>query len=318
MKKIMMLFIVITMLWCMPHSVASAEEKGAGNLENMLYYTDAKTGATQLISMDVTNVKQDTNGERISAGNMTSPSGILTGRGSFASSTRAIIGDDNMWKVADASAKPYSAIGLVEVTYTNGRSLHGTGFMISGNTMLTAAHNIIEKDWEVANVAVYLRKSKYYRTPTAYASSWYVCAEYNDYLEVDHKDDYAILCFSSDISNYWFGLDTSVTYNPDAYLCGYPYDKANVTTRTFEQWCANGTIVSHGYEISEHNIDSKRGQSGGPIFLYNSTLKQWVVRGIHVGDVVEEEGDDVGYRCFSRRITDELFDFLVEKGFISE
>ena len=97
-----------------------------------------------------------------------------------------------------------------------------------------------------------MRKSRYYNTPTAVASSWYVCGSYDDYAESDFDDDYAVIRFSSDISKYWFAIDTTESYGEDAYLCGYPKDKADVQNRLFEQWCASGPLVAYGKNIIEH------------------------------------------------------------------
>ena len=138
----MMLLVVGSMSCIAPQRVARAEEVEQ-NANDKSYFTDVTTGETSSVSVEKTEGENEE--VRVSYGNMFSPTGILTGENSSVSA-RAILGNDNRWKVPDATATPYAAVGLVEVTYTNGWVSRGTGFMVSSKTMLTAAHNIVEKD----------------------------------------------------------------------------------------------------------------------------------------------------------------------------
>lgn len=300
-KKIYAILILLAvMLWIVPRNIAQAESAENESMENMLYYTDAATGETRLICMETSNENADA--ERVSVGNMKTL-------------TRAIIGEDNRREVDDVTVDPYSAIASLQVWYTDGTQVNTTGFMVSPRTMLTAAHCIVDQGRTVSRIEVFLKYNGTATTPTARASSWYICANYDESQEdCDFDDDYAIIRFSSDISSSWFGLH--VPSNPsellgDAYVSGYPGD---IPKKSGKQFYAFGSIVSYGSFVVEHNIDAEGGQSGAPVYRYNSAEQQWQVSAIHVGS---RKSLLLEKRNIGRRISSELFDWLAENGFIT-
>ena len=123
------------------------------------------------------------------------------------------------------------------------------------------------------------------------------------YKSDDDQDDYAILVLSTSPGNTtgWFGLSyqnnsffTSHTFT----ITGYPTDKAEGT-----MWKASGTVSSCSTYVLNHTIDTAAGESGAPIYLSN------VAYGIQVS------GGSTVNHC--RRMTQEVFDWLVAQGFIS-
>lgn len=297
-KIITILTLAAVLFWFAPQEVAQAETVGDGSTEHMLYYTDVTTGETSLIHMETSN--ESAGAERVSAG-------------SREMLPRAIIGKDDREEVADVTVAPYSAIASLQVWYTDGTQINTTGFMVSPRTMLTAAHCIVEGDKTVSRIEVFLKYNGTAKTPTGRASSWYICANYDDSQEDDFEDDYAIIRFPSDISASWFGLyvpsDPSDLLGDDYYVSGYPDD---VTKNSGKQFCAKGSVVSYGNFLLEHEIDAIGGQSGSPVYRYNSAKGQWQANAIHVGN----RPSFFGNRNFGRRMSDELFDWLAENGFI--
>lgn len=134
-------------------------------------------------------------------------------------------------------------------------------------------------------------------------SSYYVCANYNYYGD-SVQDDYAILVLSEDVGDItgWFGLGyntNSFFYSNDFTITGYPGDKTYGT-----MWTATGDIENcTTYEL-HYYMDMYPGQSGSPIYTNGS-----VAYGINVAETPTLN--------YGRRMTQEVFDWLLDQGFIS-
>lgn len=288
-------------------TVRSMENENPNALKK-LRYTDAMTGETSLIEINKT-IGENVNNEqdRISKGNMNH-------------APRFVIGEDTRERIEDANTYPYSAIALVEVVYTNGKKQYGTGFMVSRRTMLTAAHVLVEKDWVIEEINVYKSCNGYKASPTAQASSWMICDEYDDTEILDCDNDYAIIRFSSNISQTWFGLyvpqNIQNLIGNGRHVAGYPGERCNVDTGYFPMYSAGGNVVdAHLYRI-DHTIDTSDGESGGPVHRYNYSIYQWEAMAINVAGYAAYEGvPHINYGC---RITSELYDWMLDMSYIYE
>ena len=279
---------------------SDAEKQNDVDLSEMYRKYDLETGETTLVSKfaEPTYVR----GERVTYTEAYSPEICKE------TDDRSVIGFDDRNKVTNTTSSPYYGVGRIEATYADGTSSCGTGFMVSPNVMLTAAHvcfsytNITSP---LTSMTVYLGQNGNTTPTTAYASSWYVCANYT-YFGDDTKDDYAIVVLSSNVGNTtgWFGLgynsNDSFFYNNGFTLVGYPGDKG-----FGEMWKAAGVVTNCSTYVLDHLIDSNNGQSGGPIYMASSNTAY----GIH-----SSGGGSVNY---ARRMTSEVFDWLVAQGFIS-
>lgn len=170
-------------------------------------------------------------------------------------------------------------------------------------------------------IAVYLGCNGAAGTPTAYASSFYVCANYDDSVELDKNDDYAIIRFSSNITDCWFGInaeDNPVEIPYTMNVAGYPAkhcipSPVKPQVKTFEMWYSTGKVVGHDTYFLEHNIGTDKGESGAPVYYYDPVRRQWMVCAINIGS---SENKILGNQNWGRRMTKELYDWLDGRGYI--
>ncbi len=217
---------------------------------------------------------------------------------------RTVFGDDDRLQVTNTTTSPYYGIARLVITYTDNTSATGTGFLVAPNVMLTAGHCCMSasSNAPIASFTAYLGQNETYVPMTAYLSYYYVCANFTSFNGPD-KDDYAIMVLSSSPGNTtgWFGLSYQnnmfFVTNPFT-ITGYPIDKTSGT-----MWKASGAITECSTYVLSHIIDCYAGQSGSPIYMSN------VAYGILVSENAVEN------RC--RRMTQEVFDWLVAQGFIS-
>ena len=217
---------------------------------------------------------------------------------------RTIFGYDDRVQVTNTTSSPYYGIARLVITYTDNTSTTGTGYLVAPNVMLTAGHCCFSSSSSapISSFTAYLGQNGTYVPMTAYLSYYYVCANFTSFSGED-KDDYAIMVLSSSPGNTtgWFGLSYQnnmfFVTNPFT-ITGYPVDKSSGT-----MWTASGAITECSTYVLSHIIDCYAGQSGSPIYMSN------VAYGILVSENAVEN------RC--RRMTQEVFDWLVAQGLIS-
>lgn len=224
--------------------------------------------------------------------------------------------DDDRQIVSNPTLSPYYAIVQLKMEFSNGETFVGTGFMISEDTLLTAAHCLYsenEKTLRTNRVTVYAGRNGSSYTTTTTAATMYTDTQYTEYGD-DYEYDYAILTLNSSIGQTtgWLGLYASPLtgfYTGRSILtAGYPTDKTGTLANTM--WRSAGTIQSVESLKFAHTADTMGGQSGSPIY-YNNTSNGYVALGIHVGAY---ENGTINY---GKRITVTLFDWLESEGYIN-
>lgn len=145
---------------------------------------------------------------------------------------------------------------------------------------------------------------------TATVKTYYVCASFHPKRE--QQDDYAIIVLNENVgyTTSWFNIayyDDSFFDNTDQKytVTGYPGDKEKNT-----MWTAQDIVSKCETYVLKHKVDTYAGESGAP--LYYRVNNKFTAVGIHVA-----EGGWFDSANYSRRITKELFDWLMEQGFIS-
>ncbi len=218
---------------------------------------------------------------------------------------RSIIGNDDRVPITETTNYPYYAVARLEVEYTDGTYGNATGFMVSSNVMLTAGHVCMShaSNAPVRSMRVSLGQNGSLTPTVAYASSYYVCANFT-YFNDDDQDDYAIVVLNSNVGNTtgWFGLDYQADiffHNYTFVITGYPLDKPTGT-----MWSESGSIEECSTYLLHYKMDVVAGQSGSPIYALNN-----VAYGINVSGTSSLNN--------GRRMTKEVFDWLVTNGFIS-
>lgn len=152
----------------------------------------------------------------------------------------------------------------------------GTGFIIDGHTIVTAAHCVYDKtnkiflDLSISilnenNVVIDTIYPKYAHIPQQYATN--CTASY----------DYALIYVEEDLSEYGvFSLgvarDGLINNNTSVTVSGYPqYDMNNDGIVEWGQrYKSNGNITNITSSRIKYNADTSGGTSGGPVYIENT------------------------------------------------
>ncbi len=194
--------------------------------------------------------------------------------------SKSVIGSDNRKRVEDAKAPPYARIGLIYgYRSLRGRaSAAGTGWMISADTMITAAHTVYNRDAYGASengrpvrVRAWLGYNDDQSPPYGVLNGKELII-HEDYIrdETNLAVDIALIKVSPSIDNRHGWLDVRNASRPanalDLSLAGYPLD---LQRRPLKLYHAKGTAISIENGVVFHDIDSYAGQSGAPLMVGN-------------------------------------------------
>ena len=196
---------------------------------------------------------------------------------------RDIIGEENLTLVEDMSVLPYVAIARIESDYACSCDNDiGTGFMISEKCMLTAAHTIACKrhnnkpdsvtvffGYDLINGTCLLQT-----TVSANDGEFYFCPNYTG---TEKEYDYGYIVFPNNLGNVtgWIAIGSransvlnNMTVNVTGYSDGFFYD-------------GEGEITSVTATRIRYDTDTQDGQSGAPVYYYDSSYGYEVAVGIH-------------------------------------
>ncbi len=220
-------------------------------------------------------------------------------------SPQAIIGyNDERELITDTKQFPYSAIAFLEITWDNNEKYCGTAFMIAPNKALTAAHCVLDennrkvKKLEImpAKNGAFFWNNPYGSASIAEAENIYYPAAFDTNKEAGN--DWAILKLNEDIGNKsgWLELQVNgFSYGTEGetfHTSGYPVHDPNDTkykdfrTGFLDQHAKeyqfhSSSIITNVYtNYFKHKIDTLPGQSGSPIYKYDSNNNVKVI-GIH-------------------------------------
>ncbi len=241
-----------------------------------------------------------------------SEDGTRISRASNAIQSREIFLPDTRYTV-DPTISPYQAIVQVVTNFSSGSQKKGTGFMISENVVLTAAHCITSVNgYSVSNITVYGGRSSSSYVASSTVAQFIRDQQYEGPAANEYDWDYAILILNEPIGETlgWFGLQSSTATALPTYTittAGFPLEPKEIEDEYPTMYASSGSISAVSNYTFIHDADTERGQSGSPIFHYYNSTYGNVVVGIHVAS------GNTG-----RRITSTLCDFLFEQGYIHE
>ena len=186
----------------------------------------------------------------------------------------AIVGTDDRY-YSDITQFPYKCIGFFGIDYGNG---NGTAFLVDDNIAVIAAHCVVGHD----NFFFYPGSTN----PThpygeAEVTAYIWAGEENYTGDGDYEDDWAVLILDTNVGNNagWFGVSNlaEIPNGPSSWVglnartAGYPFD-ANLN-----QMASEGNILTATDKVMTHNVDVRRGNSGGPIFRYSGDYYAYAV-----------------------------------------
>ena len=223
----------------------------------------------------------------------------------------SVIGPDDRVMVPDTATVPWRCICHLQMTYENGRTAFGTGWLAGPDTVITAAHCV----WDpLANVkAVDIRVTPG-RNSSLGPYGQFICDKF-DVMEGwpdDRSLDIAAIKLPRDNAMFRMGVGTRLGYfgfadfrpeKLDMLLVnnvGYPLEAAKPFAT---QWFNGGRIEDVEEGHLTYMIDTEGGQSGSPIFFYDTATGERLVVAVHVVGHYPNRGI---------RITGKIFEKLCE------
>lgn len=271
---------------------------------------DLVTGKTTLETFNIEDAQADTAGLAYTKSEDANSEAVIT---DDEVSPNTIIGSDDRSKVTSVNSNPYNRIACLIITWSDGTKSQGTGFMISSQYMLTAAHCVYNTELGKAakSITAYFgaNGSTYSKSVSSSAVSW--CSAYPS--DTSSKNDWGCIKLNSEPGRGYFSIgytSTSTLESSSLTLCGYPGDKAvasssaAVNGKQRYMYKMSGKPSSVDTYTINYKIDTYGGQSGSPV--YNSSN---VVYAIHnKGNSSYNKG---------RRLTSALVNSFVNNGWCS-
>lgn len=223
---------------------------------------------------------------------------MTAGYNPFENNSRSIIGEDDREPIDNTTTFPYSAISYLQMTFADGCSAEGTGFMVSANCMLTAGHCFMCKNHGsyVSSMTAYFgyeSSSSYLTSITATSDNAIFYTDPN-YTGSQKNYDYGYVVFETNVGNTtgWFGLSAkadSALEDLEVDVSGYRYGVL---------YQCDGTITSVASKRLKYDADTEPGESGCPVYIYGSTYGHQAVA-IHTHGTSVLETKNSGWRITS-------------------
>jgi glutamyl endopeptidase len=200
----------------------------------------------------------------------------------------SVIGGDD--RVREGVPGDYPWRSIVYLSTNQGQC---TGFMLSRDVVVTAGHCVYEGGWVTSYTAVPGKNggSQPYGSCSGGINDVWTTSNWISTGSADY--DYGLVKLTCDIGNTvgWFGwwYNTGETLTGQyLYVEGYPGDKPYAT-----MWWDGDPISSQSATRLSYQIDTYNGQSGSPLYHYNSTTAGlcggWCVTGIHTNGAVNNQ-----------------------------
>jgi glutamyl endopeptidase len=209
------------------------------------------------------------------------------------------IGYDDRVLIPDPSALPWRCVCQLVVEGLHGNELLGTGWLAGPSTVITAGHNLFSKRTGHQAAKIWVCPA---RSGDAVPYGYDISNQYNAHprwiSDGDPECDIGVIWLSKPLGTKigWFGtsaLSDAQLKNLMVNNAGYPWDKPRGT-----QWYNAGRVLGVNPLSITYGLDTEKGQSGSPIFVFTPD-KQRIVVAVHAyGD----GPDNIGVR-----ITPDIF-----------
>lgn len=213
-----------------------------------------------------------------------------------------IIGSDGRSRVTNTTSFPYSAICYLETKWKDGTTTIGTAWMYWKDIAITAGHCVYSSDrggWAKSVTIWPGRNGSTTPYGSAYAKVMHTSTAWTNSSNANY--DYGLLELNKNIgtSTGYFGMHwTSSSLNGKSInVAGYPGSSIKIR----QLWKMNGKVASCNANKVYYSIDTEGGQSGSPVYWYNSTYGYQGIAIHAYGGSSNNSGT---------RITQSLFDFF--------
>lgn len=208
-----------------------------------------------------------------------------------AAGTRTVVGSDDRGRVGNTQTYPWYNIAYISNHYPNDQSFRGTGFLAGPYALLTNAHNVYN-DTRGGFVDAFTLYPGQYQTspggtvfrPFGSRSAVRVVTNTNYTATGETQYDYAAANFSTPvagISTYMpLVFDQTLAPGNGINLAGYPASVQG-ESNSRAMWHGFGEVRQVVGRVLEHYVDTSGGNSGSPIWLFNSGTGERRVVAIH-------------------------------------
>ncbi|MBT5263463.1 MAG: trypsin-like serine protease [Rhodospirillaceae bacterium] len=211
---------------------------------------------------------------------------MLVGSATTSQRNESVIGTDERILVSDTTAFPWSAIVRVSVTFSDGSSGWGTGAMISPNDVLTAAHVLWDETTSgyVTSVTITPGLNGSSQPFGSYGGTGtHVSTTYQTTLSSEH--DYGVVNLSSNVGDTTGYFDYSSAFANDledktVNTAGYPADLSPTGVLMYS--ASDLVDFTFGNRLYYNgSLDTFSGQSGSPIWIYDTESDTRTLVGVH-------------------------------------
>uniref|UniRef100_S0DFN4 Putative protease n=1 Tax=termite gut metagenome TaxID=433724 RepID=S0DFN4_9ZZZZ len=204
--------------------------------------------------------------------------------------TKGLNGNDDRKEVIRL-AYPYYCIARLIIIKKDGKKVEGTGFFISERCVITAAHNIYFDDTkEFAKEVTVIPGANvpldYPVLGQATATTMRCMKKYTEDPKKNRKYDYGAVILPDDtlfenVGSYlgYNDIDSLGKSNMDMELSGYP----RADNKMPRQLKSTGKITRYDEHHLHYIMDTSKGQSGSPVFIWNNK-RECIVVGMHHHD----------------------------------
>ena len=177
----------------------------------------------------------------------------------------------------DLLKRPYSSCGRMIMTFANHKSYSGSAVALGKNLIITAAHNLVDKDLpDVVGISfqqLVKKEAKGYNIPAKISASCFVHPKWQE--NYDPKYDVALLFLSSSLpvekTDKLYMKLAEVEKDDSIKVVHFPEGVPN--TRENDGKVVHPDPAGESVSIAEmvyHNANTEQGSSGSPIFDKNS------------------------------------------------
>jgi len=210
--------------------------------------------------------------------------------------SRSIIGTDDRIRITTTTTFPFCAIGVLNITFPNGATGTGTGWLFYDNVVITAGHCVFDSNnggW--ATAITFIPGANGSTSPYGSATSTQLVTSTAWANNRDTNHDWGVITLNSNIgrSTGYFGITWQSASLKDTvvHVIGYPGEYFR------QMWGMGGTITRDTTNRVFYTIDTTGGQSGSPVYKPDN-----YVVAIHTTGSATENG--------GTRITKALFDYF--------
>jgi len=202
-----------------------------------------------------------------------------------------VIGDDDRTEIEDTSDFPNRSICFLRITFADGSTGTGTGWLVAPRTVISAGHCVFDHPTGGRVISVEVTPGASRKNPAPFGS--YLCTQVacSEAWQKDgwklnqpdvHDHDYGAIFLNEDsrvgeLLGY-FGyqdIQTEILQSRPFCLCGYPSDKPE-----HSQWYHVRNLSGVNERNLSYEIDTYFGQSGAPVWYVGKDGNRFVI-GVH-------------------------------------